>query len=165
MNIHELKTKINKALDILYENDIFLIKEGLGERCINHRFAIYLEEQDFGEGYFVDCEYDKSHGNGETNLKKISSERGNSIDIIITKRDKNPDNDLVCFEVKKWSNIDLDGIKKDRKNLKILTGGEISSGNSFFCYDYGVYIIFGESREHSIIEIYKDGELQKVSIE
>ena len=157
MKLKEIKSKVKKALDNLYEKDCFIIKKKLCERCINHRFAIHLEKQNFGDGYYIDCEYNKSHLGKATDLKKVSSINGNYIDIIVTKRDGNYVNDLVCFEVKKWNNYH--GRKKDRSNLKILTGGANQANNMGFGYDYGFYIILGKKKEETKIEIYSNGNL------
>lgn len=149
MELVEINQKIKKALDKLYKEDIFLFDKNLCERCINHRLAVYLEQQNFGEDYFIDCEYNKSYINENTSVKRVSSPNGNYIDIIITKRDGNYQNDLVCFEVKRWNNYK--NRKKDRENLKILTAG------ARFGYDYAFYIIFGETREKTKIETYQNG--------
>ncbi|MBU4360544.1 hypothetical protein KKA66_01705 [Patescibacteria group bacterium] len=158
----KIKQKIKNALDKLYDKDEFLFApfgdkdKSLCERCINHRFAIYLEQENFGENYFVDCEYNKSHLEGRTSTKQVSNIKGNYIDIIITKRGGNYLNDLVCFEVKKWNNYK--GRDKDINNLKILTGGDGAMSGIGFGYDYGFYIIFGKTKERIKIEIYKNGE-------
>lgn len=149
MELIKIKQKIKKSLDKLYEKDQFLFDKKLCERCINHRFAIYLEQQNFGEGYFIDCEYNKSHLHENTSVKKVSNPNGNYIDIIITKRDGDYRNDLICFEVKKGNNHR--DRKKDRENLKILTDGVR------FGYNYGFYIIFGATRKKTKIETYQNG--------
>ncbi len=156
MKLEEIKSKIKKSLDRLYKIDYFLLRENLCERCINHRFVKYLDEQDFGNNYFIDCEYNKSHLGENTEVKKVSNINGNYIDIIITKRDGNYQNDLVCFEIKKWNNYR--NRKKDRDNLRILTEG------IRFGYDYGFYIIFGKTREKTEIEIYQEGNLIERSL-
>ena len=51
------------------------------------------------------------------------------VDIIIHKRDSDPQNDLICFEIKKWNNYDAEEIEKDKNNLNVLT--------SQFGYNYG----------------------------
>ncbi|MDD4363642.1 MAG: hypothetical protein PHD33_05510 [Atribacterota bacterium] len=155
MKLQSIKNKINKALDDLYNNDFCLIKNNLCERCINHRLAVYLEKQNF-ENYYVDCEYNKSHLEKVASPKKVSNINGNYIDIIITKRDGNYLNDLICFEVKKYNNHK--GRSKDRDNLKILTGGDSMVNDFGFGYDYGFYIIFGSKRGNTIIETYKNGK-------
>lgn len=138
---------ICKKVSIAIQN---LFKEGLCERCITHRFAVHLEKQNFGEGYFVDCEYNKAHlSTGGTVSKRVSNPNGNYIDIIITKRDGNSNNNLVCFEIKKKKNYR--DRNKDRENLEILTGGER------FGYKIGFYIILGNNLSTTRVEIYENG--------
>jgi len=156
----EIKLKVKRALNLLYEEDWFIIESGLCERCITHRFAVHLEKQNFGEEYYVDCEYNKSHLGKSTSNKRVSNINGNYIDIIITKRGGNYMNDLVCFEVKKWDAVNrkdkfgVKEVKKDKENIKILTGGVK------FGYSYGFFIIFGKTLIETIIEFYKNGEKQ-----
>lgn len=146
MNLVEINSKIKDSLNELYEEEpsLFRGEKSLCERCINHRFAWYLEKQNFGEGYFVDCEYNKTYL-GDS--KRVSNSNGNYIDIVISKRDDNPDHDLICFEVKKWNNYK--NREKDRKNLEILTNG------TEFYYNYGFYVIFGKTREKTQIKTYE----------
>lgn len=149
-DIEIIKEKIRHALRTLYREDRYLFAKGLCERCILHRFAVNLERQNF-KGYHVDCEYNKSHLGKITTTKRVSNINGNYIDIIITKRNDNPQDDLICFEVKKWDNYD--SRDKDRQNLKILTGGVK------FDYEYGFYVIFGKAIDKTRIEIYENGEM------
>lgn len=168
MNLDNIKEKINIALDELYKNDPYLFEKDLCERCINHKFANYSEAQNFND-YFVDCEYNRAYSkrNGGVKTKKITTKDGNYVDIVITKRNDNVEDDLVCFEVKKWNNKDgKKGFELDRLKLKILTGkklpvdfksGEIlkddDGDNYCFNYQFGVFIIFGPSRDEAKIEI------------
>ena len=148
MHVNIVKTKVKSALDDLYNetNFDFLIEKGLCERCLNHRFAVSLEKQDF-VGYFIDCEYNRS----SVGLKAVSNNRGNYIDILITKRDHNPINDLACFETKKWNNYQ--NRKKDRENWQILTDG------INYNHKIGFYIIYGNTRGKVRVEIYRHGQL------
>lgn len=151
MELKIIKNKVISALRKFYDGpDNFLIKYDLCERCINHRFAIHLEKEKF-KGYYIDCEYNKAFLNGKVITKDVSNINGNYIDIIITKRDKNPNNDLACIEIKKQKNYQ--GRDKDRDNLRILTGGQRYS------HKYGFYIIFGKVKNKTLIEIYKGGQL------
>ncbi len=152
MNEDNVIKKVNSALDKLYKENIFLFENGLCEKSINHRFAVCLENEVF-LNYYVDCEYNKSHGNGITNRKMVSNINGNYIDIVVTKRDGNGANDLICFETKMHTNKKRDGIEKDRENLKILTNG-INYG-----YNLGFFIIYGRHRNDVILETYKNGNL------
>lgn len=165
MKQHIIKQKINYALNDLYKNNIFLFNNDLCERCISHKFAICLEKQNFGGNFFVDCEYNRAYSklNGEVRTKKITTKNGNFVDIVITKRNDNPDDDLACFETKKWnSKEDFD---LDRMKLKILTGKKLPTDNSSgelledengdnycFNYKYGFFIIFGQTRNEVKIE-------------
>ena len=76
MELLKIKQKIKNALDELYEKDDFLFKEDLHEMCINHRFAIYLEQEEFGGDYYVDCEYNRSHLGNETSQKNLTKKKG-----------------------------------------------------------------------------------------
>lgn len=146
--------KVNDALDVFYIDDIYLIDNDLCERCLQHRIAVYLERQVFST-FYIDCEYNKSHVNQQTNTKVVSSIYGNYIDIIIGRRSGNFEDDLACFEIKKWNNPA--GSDADRNKLSILTGGER------FDYDYGFNLILGEDRESVVLEVYINGFLQIVS--
>lgn len=163
-----LEVKVNNALDKLYKEIPSLIENDLCERCIQYRFAKYLEEENFGEGFFVDCEYNRAHL-GSVHTKKVTSENGNSIDIVITKRSDNPDDDLVCFELKKWNSKDLkNGIEKDKIKLRTLIGEilptNIKNNNilkdkqgNYYCFNYkfGIFVLFGKNRESAKIEFCK----------
>jgi len=149
MKLGEIKIKIKNALNAFYKNDSFLIDKKLCERCLVHRIAVYLENERFPD-YFIDCEYNKSHLNKSSEPKRVSNPNGNFIDIIITKRDGNYQNDLICFEIKRWDNYHKRN--KDRENLEILTKGDR------FGYYYGFYIILGKSKEKTKIEIYVKGK-------
>ncbi len=148
MKLDEIKGKVKNALNAFYKNDSFLIEKKLCERCLVHRIAVYLENEKFPD-YFIDCEYNKSHLNKSSEPKRVSNPNGNFIDIIITKRDGNYQNDLICFEIKRWDNYH--GRNKDRKNLRTLTKGKK------FGYGCGLYIILGKSKEKTKIEVYIKG--------
>lgn len=156
MKLPEVRRKVKNALDKLYEKDNFLFIEGLHEMCINFRFAVYLEQENFGDDYFVDCEYDKSHSGNETSQKDLTKKHGNRIDTVVTKRSGDGNDDLVCFEVKKWDS--KDNGNDDRAKLKVLIGQNKSVRGREFGYDYGFFIEFGETKEKTKIEIYQKGE-------
>lgn len=150
MELNIIKNKVKESLNELYTNDKFLIHKKLCERCLSHRFAVYLEKQNF-IGYYIDCEYNKSHLNNSSDIKIVSNPNGNYIDVIITKRNGDGNSDLIAFEVKRGSNYN--GRNKDRENLKILT-----NQNNYF-YKYGFFIIFGENEKKVKIEIFQNGTL------
>ncbi len=54
MKLDKIKRRLNIAIDTLRVNDNYLLKNDVNERCITHKFAMYLE-QTFGKKYDVDC--------------------------------------------------------------------------------------------------------------
>lgn len=161
MQIETVIEKVETAIKEVYKRDIFLVQKELCERCINHRFALYLDRQNFGQGYYVDCEYNKAHlvtpDGIVTSPKLVSSINGNYIDIIITKRDGRQQSDLLCFEIKKASNRSQVAERKDRKNLEILTRKD------GFGYKAGFYIIF--DKNHAKYDLYQNGSLARGAID
>jgi|WetSurMetagenome_2_1015567.scaffolds.fasta_scaffold205957_2 hypothetical protein len=159
MILKDLMIKIKKALDDFYKEKPSLFLGEVCERCLVHRFAVYLEKQGFN-GYFVDCEYNKSSLGGP---KKVSSLNGNYIDVIISKRSDgylSGEGDLVCIEVKKDSN--RKDRKKDRDNLNILVGSMPSVGGEYFYYKFGFYILFSNEKSRTKIEIYRKNKQTEV---
>ena len=109
MSEEKIKQIIFKSLEKLILKDNLIIVKKIKEECINHRFAIYLEdkleeflsEQNIRELISVDLEYNKNYNNpkkllidGNENSKAIRP------DIIVHQRDTN-DNNLIVIEAKK----------------------------------------------------------------
>lgn len=178
METESIKQKVEKALNNLYAKDLYLFEHDLCERCIQHKFANYLEQENFGDNFFVDCEYNRaySENNGGIRTKKITSDKGNAVDIVVTKRNDNPEDDLACFELKKWNSSDGErGFESDRNKIRILIGqappsrknesGENKilkdkNGDCYcFSYTYGFFIIFGKTREAVKMEFFKNKNL------
>ncbi|MEJ2049943.1 MAG: hypothetical protein P8Y60_08920 [Calditrichota bacterium] len=161
----EIKAKIIKCLQRLYHDDSELFKRnkgrGISERCLNFRFAHYLQIA-FKNDYFVDCDFNSFKLNeiGQSQ-KQIPNPDGRPIgryiDILIHKRDKYQINNIACFEMKKWNNRENQGIEKDINNLKYLTR---SDGLG---YSYGFHVIYGKCLETTKIQVFENG--QKVPIQ
>lgn len=49
---------IEKAINLFYEKDIFLLENDVSERAITHRIGMYLQ-QIVGDSLDVDCEYNR----------------------------------------------------------------------------------------------------------
>jgi len=157
---------VKECLSQLYTEDRFILDrnngKGVCERSIVFRFAHYLQNEI--PDYFVDCDFNSSfeyyvdsRGNpagSERHGKPIQNKDGSVtnrfVDIIVHKRDYRIQNDLICFEIKKWNNTNREEINKDKNNLRVLT--------SQYGYIYGFHIsihkvktktkwtIFGEGR-------------------
>jgi len=67
-----LKIYLDKAIGMLLERDLYLLKKGLHERAISHRLAVYIEWL-FGQWFDVDCEYNgnEEHESGRKIIENI----------------------------------------------------------------------------------------------
>lgn len=155
--LDDIKTIVRNCLDKLYNDDSILFernnRKGVCERSLVFRFAYYLQLK--FKDYYVDCDFNSSYnGNKDRNGKPIRNKDGTYtkrfIDIIIHKRDK--DNNLVCFEIKKWNNVNKENIKKDKSNLRYLT--------TKYGYKYGFHIIIhNKYQTKTKCSIFKNGEV------
>jgi hypothetical protein len=57
-SIDEVHRKIDQAITLLLEKDIYLLQIDANERAISHRLGLYL--QILFEGWHVDCEYNRN---------------------------------------------------------------------------------------------------------
>jgi len=112
----EVRHKIEKALRLLYKNDLFLITNTTNKRSITHKLAEYIQIL-FPE-WHVDCEYNRL---GQ-DLSKSIVEQGTSYpDIIIHHR--NTKHNLLVIEAKvhskdKRNKCDKAGEKLDKEKIK-----------------------------------------------
>jgi len=104
----EIKIRVLKALEELFDLDCYLLQNDLNECSINHKLACHLQNQ-FQE-WHVDCEYNKDGDKvkslefpnsnvewNDTNAKSVYP------DIIVHRRGNNGPN-LLVIEIKKSSN-------------------------------------------------------------
>jgi len=164
-SLMEFKELTRLCLDEFYTHDFYLLErnfgKGVGERAIVFRFSHYLQLRT--RPYFVDCDYNSSlefwtdsHGrvHGEERHGKVIVDsdgrpRKRFVDIIVHQRDYQSDNDLICFEFKKWNNAKRDEIKKDRNNLRVLT--------SQYGYFYGFHVVIHRQKSKSKWTIFQNG--------
>jgi hypothetical protein len=55
----EVARKIVSALEALLDSDAYLLKADANERSISHRLAVHLDNAFEGEGWDIDCEYNR----------------------------------------------------------------------------------------------------------
>lgn len=110
------------GLEQVLSNDLVLLQDRTGERCIAHRLAVYLERQ--FEGWHVDCEFNRQGAEGDRGTKRVrataaltESRNGQgSVDVtpdIIVHRRRTEFN-LIAIEVKPSDSF---GLAKDRAKL------------------------------------------------
>lgn len=161
----EFKKVVRSCLAKLYARDQNTLDRnelrGVSERTIVFRFAHYLQNQI--KDYFVDCDFNASfeatrNSAGELVItsrhgKPIRNEDGSVtkrfVDVIVHKRENNLENDLICFEIKKWNNKKLEDFKKDRNNLRVMT--------TTYGYVYGFHITIHRLKAKSKWTIFQDG--------
>lgn len=117
MSLDELKQIIKEALQQLFDRDRYLLRHGINERTIAHRFALFLEP--LLPGYDVDYQY---YGN-------IDSEKTYRLvypEICIHRRGINVDDSLI-IKIKKSTNPESGDY--DLLNIEIHTTNE--KKNSF----------------------------------
>lgn len=137
-----------KAVKLLIENDIELIRNQPREECMNHKFAQYLEEVLKSRGVLtklqlnVDVEYDKY----KEDEKKSSCGRNIRPDIIVHKRKSGNKNNLMVIEAKK-NYID----KKDKCKIMDLVK------NKDFEYSLGAGVAYLPNRNYMKIKFFLSG--------
>lgn len=148
-----IEEKVKIAVQILFKNDVYLLKNNVHERSITHKLAEYL--QILFPDLNVDCEYNKK-GDASEILSKImrikdknNNEKECSVypDIIIHER--HTKNNLLIIEVKK--KISNQKKEWDIKKLQFFTSLQD------YHYSFGLFIEFdGPSISDS--KWYADGE-------
>jgi len=168
VKLEEVRNMINKCLNRLYEKDSELFKRnggrGISERGFVFRFAHYLQqemEKEYHPGYFVDCDYNSTavtgrngkiaRKSGKNIPNSVGEETKRFIDIIVHKRTVNREENLICFEVKKWNNYNRRAREKDINNLKQLT-------SAYYDYKYGFHLILGRNRNSVKCTVFEEGK-------
>lgn len=130
----EIDEKLKSSLALLYQQDLYLLKEDSAETSIAHRLALYLQQK--FDAWHVDCEYNRDYS-GE--IKRINGKIVRP-DIIVHRRETRRDN-LVIILIKKMAR-NRSGKKKDLEQLRAYKKDlgyryaiflEIGTG----CEDYG----------------------------
>ncbi len=170
----EIFDNLTTAINILFDQDEWLLTNDLNERSITHKLAEYIQQ--LYPDYNVDCEYNgnikRGHGRkviailkdqlinaGFLKEREIDNndevlERFVYPDIIVHKRGTNTDNYLI-IEVKKSTNK-IPSTFDDLK-LKAYTGNQY--GNDLK-YEYGFFINFttGVAKPQYQMDHYFDGD-------
>lgn len=132
MENEKIKAKVRLAVDKFRQKDKALIQVDANERSISHKIAQYLQEQFEGDGWHVDCEYNRYGGGDKKDAilfeelgawlhteVPITDEDATSIypDIIVHRRQTS--HNLLVVEVKKSTTTSRS--KLDIQKLEALT--------------------------------------------
>ena len=177
LNYKDIESKVRemveKSISILYKIDRDNIKDGVSERNLCARLAIYLHEElkksSFSNNYFVDVEYNRMG----LNIKKKILETNRTLrsvvcDLLIHSRGHNlnspnemnglPDN-LLALEMKKESNKDNGTRESDRERLKAMTKIEVGNNTIGHVANtvLGVFLEIGITSYE--LEFYSNGKM------
>lgn len=155
MKLEKLKPKVEKAIESLLKNDLFLLEIKAHERSVAHKLAEYLQ-QEFSE-YHVDCEYnrDKDISKRLKNISECKNDQNNNSDLVypdIIIHRRNTDNNLLVIEIKTSSNSE----KCDIKKLELFT--DLSEK---FKYKFGLFLKF-DCKRLVDDKWYEDGDFKQM---
>lgn len=137
MNHQGIESCLNRALDALFEIDIYLLRVDSSERSISHRLAIHLMHE--VPGYDIDCEYNRDGFDVKRLLlaqRKVTDDDIEAVtvfpDIIIHRRGTKEHN-LLAIEMKKGSSTippdyDIEKLKAFRQELKYAFAVHVTVG-------------------------------------
>lgn len=111
-----LEDIVNQSLLKLYENDKYLIDNGLHEQCVCFRFGLYLHDllMQYGfDEYTLDAEYNK---NMDREKWLQSWPKGARPDFILHKRGENQQTNILVLEFKKGKRPRV--TQKDEQKIK-----------------------------------------------
>ena len=122
-----VRHNIEKALSLLYRDDLFLITNCSEERAITHKLAEYIQLL-FPE-WHVDCEYNRL----AEDAKDINGQRTSYPDIIVHRR--NTHDNLLVIEAKSIHSRNHSDIKDKQKIAAYINDAR-------YGYYYGLWICF-----------------------
>lgn len=152
--ITELKELLNKALEMLYKNDMSLIKRGTHERAITFRFGVYFEELVKNSSFKelnVDAEYNRNGLKPKYMPSELKQVRTYP-DILLHERGNNHANKLI-IEFKTYWNKTEAARQLDIKKLEFFT-----SKNCDYAYILGAFVRLAETLDDVTIEYFVNGE-------
>lgn len=148
---------LDKSISKLVKKDKHLIQTNAGELTINHRLAIYLENNlpSKYKTFNVDCEYFRDITNANTtNINRKENNNKKPVpDIIIHKRGYNFPTNYIYLEAKREKSTKED-ISKIQSFIK-----------DKYCYKFGVYIRYFENTDFILYDIYYDVDKFEKKIE
>lgn len=143
----EMPELIDKIINVLIEEQHYLLRNNANERSITHHLAIIINR--YFKEYDIDCEYNRLDDKiksitipNETTSWKDTDAKSVFPDIIVHRRGSQDENKLV-IEVKKSSNTS--SRKKDKNKLQAYKN-ELG-------YEFAVFILIGVDDNYGKYEI------------
>jgi len=157
--------KITSSIERLFNDDAELFDVGANEKAMTHMLGVYLLEKFSGDGWNVDCEYNRSGSNARCENtrcdSKITAHSKSGIypDIICHKRTREGrDNNLFVIEVKKVEDME----ENDFVKLKDLTNPSFVENAKIYAYKLGLFLKFDcPNRRLEKALLFIDGDFYK----
>lgn len=163
----DVKNKVKLALNLLIENDSYLLEHDANEENLSSTLHCYLKKQ-FRE-FDVDCEYNRRQ-KGASKLLNVSrtGKREKSFvtpDIIIHSREST-DNNYLVIEVKKTNNSNREILFDEEKLKEFTFKGDKDDTSTLFGYSYGLSVIFKSEKDFRlddpVLKWFIDGKMVEV---
>lgn len=155
----DAKGLVERAAQKLFHRDADF-PDGVNERSITHRLAIYIEEElhSISDGFphlSVDCEYNRRFGEGETKklIDMYGSREGGARDtdattvypdIVVHRRGDDEDNRII-IEVKVEGRSNGENRDRDRQKLALY--------RSQFNYQHALFVLLDMARKGCRVEV------------
>lgn len=146
MTTSDLKKIVINSLKNLCEKDLILIEKSLKEECINHRLALYIENNKTDHPELTNIDVDLEYNKYEHDHKKMMNQTPIRPDILVHKRESGNSSNHIAIETKKSYSS-----QHDKKKIKHL----VNSG--VFDYTLGCVISFQPEKEYLIIQFLESG--------
>lgn len=151
-----IRNLLIRAINNFNEKEEYIMNNGLCERCICARFAMYLERalhRSIFKEYTTDMEFDRGMGGNDSGKKQLCNHDA-YLDLIVHKRGFNHDvgyDNLFAVEMKK-QRLDF---RDDKERLQILVDNK-----NGFCYRAGFAIVIAKdvASDRYELVIDQDGE-------
>lgn len=131
----ELLDGLEKAVDLVYENDITLITHRVTERSVTPVICHYLR------GIFPEHDVDTEYDRNQNDFKRTSRNKRFRPDLIVHQRGELYPHDLLIVEVKLEGRGSQADRNKDKDKLTFAVRN--TAGDNAFRYQVGVFLELG----------------------
>ena len=144
MEFEQIREEVHAAIRQLYEKDMVLFDNAVGEWSISAYLFFYLKTRKNLERYCIDVEYNKMMRgnvfNGHQLKKRIANGNNARPDIIIHQR--KPNTNLLWIEMKLFNSKER--LNKDIEKLKSVVRKYEEDAEYVTGYEYGLSIVLGK---------------------
>lgn len=145
---------IKMAIYRLYNEDYYLIKYNLCERCLAFKFGMYIQESINKNSLFNNYNFDSEYNKNINDVKRLpKNQNGTYPDFVIHQRGNNNQN-LLVIECKKSKNHRTE---KDIQKIQ-----QFIDSHGIYNYKYGMLIIFYLNKAK--IKIFEHNSIEELEV-